>query len=87
MAHEIGHNMGMSHDFASKHKGRGCNGIMAYGKSKDEWSQCSIGKTVEVEALSKLVKCFLLILDDFTATYELEIVKKGRHCMQGKVHN
>ncbi len=40
-AHEMGHNMGLSHDFASKNAGRGCNGIMDYGNSDDVWSQCS----------------------------------------------
>ena len=41
VAHEIGHNMGMKHDFAPVHKHKGCNGIMDYGDSKDYWSQCS----------------------------------------------
>ena len=25
------------------HTGKGCNGIMDYGDSKDEWSECSRG--------------------------------------------
>ena len=54
----------MSHDFAMKHKGRNCNGIMDYGNSEDIWSDCS--------------------KDDFKANYELVLVKKGQHCMEGE---
>ena len=47
MAHEIGHNIGMKHDFDPAHKGEGCNKdnhIMGYGNSKNvyfAWSACS----------------------------------------------
>ena len=44
LAHEIGHNLGMLHDFDTRHKGKGCvkdNHIMNYGKSKEVWSECS----------------------------------------------
>ena len=41
VAHEMGHNMGMTHDFTYPHKTKGCNGIMDYGESEDKWSECS----------------------------------------------
>jgi len=45
VAHEMGHNMGMSHDFADKHGGQSgaCNGqgLMSYGSVPQKWSSCS----------------------------------------------
>ncbi|CAB4054923.1 unnamed protein product [Lepeophtheirus salmonis] len=41
VAHEMGHNMGMSHDFDKVHSGNKCTGIMDYGKTPDTWSSCS----------------------------------------------
>eukprot|EP00095_Tigriopus_kingsejongensis_P006351 maker-scaffold390_size186308-snap-gene-0.34 protein:Tk06351 transcript:maker-scaffold390_size186308-snap-gene-0.34-mRNA-1 annotation:"polymorphic outer membrane protein g i family" len=41
VAHEIGHNLGMNHDFSAKYKSRGCTGIMDYGDSPAIWSKCS----------------------------------------------
>jgi len=42
VAHEIGHNLGMAHDFTDKHKAL-CNGkgIMSYGTPPKAWSACS----------------------------------------------
>ena len=46
MAHEVGHNLGMKHDFDEAHGGdsSSCNQdnhIMSYGSSKEKWSTCS----------------------------------------------
>ena len=43
MAHEIGHNVGMAHDFSDAHKAAGCDGtgIMSYGNTPNQWSTCS----------------------------------------------
>ena len=46
MAHEVGHNLGMEHDFDKKHGGNlnPCNGegFMSYGNHKSQWSECSV---------------------------------------------
>ena len=43
VAHEMGHNLGMAHDFAAKHKSTTCDGkgIMSYGDAPQAWSSCS----------------------------------------------
>ena len=43
IAHEFGHNLGMSHDFSEKHSASGCDmtGIMSYGPPINQWSACS----------------------------------------------
>ena len=45
VAHEMGHNMGMLHDFDNVHGGSGgaCNGqgLMSYGNTPTQWSTCS----------------------------------------------
>ena len=52
LAHEVGHNLGMAHDFATQHGGDGkagsggpCDfeGFMSYGTlKKSQWSECSV---------------------------------------------
>lgn len=43
VTHEMGHNLGMYHDFDSIHDGKGCNGqgFMSYGAVPTQWSTCS----------------------------------------------
>ena len=43
IAHEIGHNLGMSHDFSESHAAAGCDktGVMSYGPPVNKWSTCS----------------------------------------------
>ena len=75
MAHEIGHNLGLWHDFQPIHGGNGqpdgpgpCNkkGIMSYGNWwVNQWSECS--------------------RSDFKTHYNV-ITKYYDWCMQGKVY-
>lgn len=48
VAHEVGHNLGMAHDFVKKNnpryfKGESCDhkGLMSYGSKPHVWSKCS----------------------------------------------
>ena len=68
MAHEVGHNLGMAHDFSKTHGGESnpCNQenhIMSYGSSFEKWSKCS--------------------KKDFQARY-LQRAMEGKWCMEGK---
>lgn len=65
-AHELGHNLGMEHDFRSGGRGwsndEGCNkqGIMSYGEHKEgEWSECS-RKDQETKFKEMLNKCMVV---------------------------
>ena len=69
LAHEVGHNLGMAHDFATQHGGDGTTGsggpcdfegFMSYGNHKSQWSECSV--------------------KDFTAQYT---VNKNNWCLPG----
>ena len=71
MAHEVGHNLGMKHDFAKEHGGQTSqcnkdNHIMAYGSSKEKWSTCSKA--------------------DFEARYLQVKSKNWGWCMEGKYY-
>ena len=43
MAHELGHGIGMHHDFDPPHDTQGCDktGLMSYGDFPMKWSTCS----------------------------------------------
>jgi len=69
VAHEMGHNMGMLHDFDEKHGGENgpCSGqgMMSYGSYPNVWSTCSkkdlLARYNEIVAEWNLVWC----LDDY----------------------
>lgn len=49
MAHEVGHQLGMAHDFIGQDSanlrkgsdGKACTGFMDYNEDTDKWSLCS----------------------------------------------
>ena len=71
VAHEVGHNLGMKHDFDEAHGGESStcnqnNHIMSYGSSKEKWSTCS--------------------KKDFKARYLQIKSKNWTWCMEGKCY-
>jgi len=59
IAHEMGHNLGMSHDFGRKDsRGKSCYGYMDYKDDTNYWSKCS------VEDFTKVKKSCLNAADD-----------------------
>ena len=72
VAHEMGHNMGMLHDFDEDHGGSNgpCDGtgIMSYGSAPNVWSTCSRA--------------------DFLALYNQIIASSSWNwCLTGKINN
>lgn len=73
LAHEIGHNLGMHHDFASEPRDRkrrcDCKGVMSYdhlcrSKVPAQWSSCS--------------------RDDFKNHYDKMVRQNGKWCLRSK---
>ena len=61
MAHEIGHNLGMFHDFDKQHGGGGnpCDnsGFMSYGPKVFKWSECSVKDFTAKYTVNKDIWC------------------------------
>ena len=80
IAHEMGHNLGMRHDFGRKDsRGKNCYGYMDYKDSTNYWSRCS------VEDFTKVRKSCLAICTQKTCdgVRRCENVKSyAKYCKQ-----
>ena len=70
LCHEVGHNLGMSHDFATQHGGDGSTGsggpcdnegFMSYGNHKSQWSECSVKDFTAQYTVNKDHWCYQVI--------------------------
>ena len=76
MAHEVGHNLGMKHDFDEAHGGQSStcnqnNHIMSYGSSKEKWSTCS---KADFEARYLQVKNVWCMESKFHSNFQFNIL-------------